>query len=188
MRILVDTIVSCFAGYNQCFPEWYAKGYGKYLLMDSTYHVIGLKPECNTLSLPIKVGITDPEDPLYVDPFDQPALVVLRLEESVMNKLVAEDWQNSRVLASCRVGGEQVNVGTEEEPEWQQGTLRSRLMGNADSLAEYLSYPEVQVPEFNADGSVNIQFHEFLEVLVDGVPTLVKNPHHQPFLGLGSFS
>jgi hypothetical protein len=156
--------------------------------MDSTYHVIGLKPECNTLSLPIKVELTDPEDPLYVDPFDQPALVSLRLEESVMSQLVAEDWQNSRVLATCKAGGEVFNTGTEEEPVFVTETLRSRLMGNAVALAEYLTYPEVQVPEFNADGTQNIQYAEFNTLDVDGAPTQVKNPHYQPFLGLGSFS
>jgi hypothetical protein len=181
-----DAIVSCFNGFNASLPEWYAKGYGKYLKFASGT-VVGLKPECNPMLIPVNLEVTDKNDPSYVDPYDLPALVMLRLPNDLMDSLLAEDWVDCHIISACEVGGEQVNVGTEEDPEYVTETLYSRLNADPIALARYLTYPEVQVPEFNADGTKNIQYAEFLTVDIDGVLTQVKNSHYQPFLGLGHY-
>jgi hypothetical protein len=183
---MIDVILASPNGVAPSLVELSSRGFSTAVRKDAEHNIVGLSYRFNPITGKDKKVLPE-DDPDYIDPLTVPALSQIRAHDYEIEELLAETWAETVVLAKCQVGGERVNYGTEEEPEWVTETLLGRLAADPVALGIYLSYPEVQVPEFNADGSVNIQFHKVLDVEIDGKIVLVPNPHYQPFLALGHY-
>ena len=156
---MIDCILSCPNGYNASLAELASHGFTDVLKLDDEGNV---------------TGISDKFNPLYPshDDFNEPSLVYLRAEMKDITLLLVEEWEQTNVLAVCDSGAD----------------VMAFLKDDADALAEYLTYPVTQVPEFNAAGEPNIMFPELNTVEIEGESVQVKNPHYQVCLALGNFA